>query len=423
MKLRNILFITLLFISFSLQSQDIKYARYLIDTLCSPSMHGRGYTYNSDLVAAKFIRSELKKNVIQPYNNTFFQKFDISVNLFPKNMSVIINKKELIPGVDYLVTSNSPQMEGTYKICVLDKKILGNKKKYRKFRQKDHSEEFILIDTVGLNQPKFKETYQKIVKKNTLKAKGIIRIYENKLTYVPSQIQNNFPVIELLRANMPKKLKEITVNIDAEYHEKYQTQNIIGYIEGASDSCIVFSAHYDHIGRMGKDTYFAGANDNASGVTMCLDIAREISQRKCKPRYTMVFMFFSGEELGILGSHYYVENPIFPLSKIKLLINLDMVGTGDEGITLVNGKIYPEEIKKLEQINEKHDYLTSIKTRKPAANSDHFFFHTVGVKCFFIYTRGKYKEYHNVNDNSENIPLNDYEDLVRLLLEYVGMCE
>ena len=232
-------------------------------------------------------------------------------------------------------------------------------------------------------------------------------------------MQNNFPVIEINRENLPKKLDNISVNIDAEYFPKYSTQNIIGYIEGETDSCIVFSAHYDHLGLMGKETYFAGANDNGSGITMCLDIGREISQQKSKPHYTIVFLFFSGEELGILGSHYYTENPIFPLNKIKILINLDMVGTGEDGITLVNGKIYPEEIKKLEQINEQGEYLSSIKTRMPAANSDHYFFHAAGVKSFFIYTRGAYKEYHNINDNSENIPLNEYEDLVRLLLEYI----
>jgi len=400
-------------------SQDIKYANYLIDSLSAPAMHGRGYVFQSDLTAAKFIKSELEKNNVLSFNKNYFQYFELNTNTFPGNMKVLINDNELIPGIDYLIASSSPTIKGDYKVEILDAKIIANKKKYRKFKQKKHSENFILIDTIGLNNPKFKETYDKIKKHNILKAKGIITIQDKNLTYVPSPIVNNFPVVEIKRQSLPSKIKNINIDIKSEYLLNYKTQNIVGYIEGEIDSFIVFSAHYDHIGRMGKNTYFPGANDNASGVAMLLDLAKTLNSRNQKPHYSIAFIFFSGEELGLLGSRYYTQNPVFELDKIKVLLNLDMVGSGDKGITIVNGKVFTSEFDKLKNINDQQKYLPEVKSRGAAANSDHYFFYEKGVKSFFIYTRGEYKEYHNINDKYENLPLNKFEELEKLLLDFI----
>ncbi len=413
--------LTIILICVSILSfgQDINYAKYLIDSLSSPSMHGRGYVYKSDFTAAKFIKSEFEKNKILAFNDNYFQFFKLNTNTFPENMLVELDDNELIPGVDYLLASNSPSIKGNFKVEIIDAKILSNKKKFRKFKKKNHSENFILIDTVGLNNPKFKETYDKIKKQNMLKAKGVIFIQDKNLTYVPSQIINTFPLLEIKRESLPKKIKNININADAEYLSDYKTQNIIGYIEGEIDSFIVFTAHYEHIGRMGKDVYFPGANDNASGTAMVLDLAKTIQSRKEKPHYSIAFILFSGEELGLLGSRHYTQNPVFELDKIKILFNLDMVGSGDKGITLVNGKVFKPEFDKLKSINDEKKYLPEVKSRGAAANSDHYFFYEKGITSFFIYTRGEYKEYHNINDKAENLPLNKFEDLERLLLDFI----
>jgi len=400
-------------------SQDIKYTNYLINSLSSPSMHGRGYVFKSDMTAAKFIKSELEKNKVLPFNEKYFQFFELNTNTFPENMFVKLDKNELISGVDYLVATSSPTIKGNFKVEILDAKIISNKKKYRKFKQKKHSENFILIDTIGLNNLKFKETYDKIRNNNLLKAKGVIFIQDKNLTYVPSQIVKNFPVVEIKRESLPKKTKDINIDVKSDFLSNYKTQNIIGYIEGEVDSFIVFSAHYDHIGHMGKDTYFPGANDNASGVAMVLDLAKTLNSRKKPPHYSIAFMFFSGEELGLLGSQYYTQNPVFELDKIKILFNLDMVGSGDKGITLVNGKVFTTEFDKLKNINDEKKYLPEVKSRGAAANSDHYFFYEKGVKAFFIYTRGEYKEYHNINDKAEKLPLNKFEELEQLLLDFI----
>jgi Zn-dependent M28 family amino/carboxypeptidase len=196
----------------------------------------------------------------------------------------------------------------------------------------------------------------------------------------------------------------------------------VGYVKGRKqpDRFVVFTAHYDHLGMMGKDTYFPGANDNGSGTAMLLDLARHYSEKRNRPDYSMAFMAFSGEEAGLFGSKYYVENPLFDMRAILLLVNLDMVGTGSEGITIVNGKAYKSLYDQMVEINDKKKYLSQIKDRGEACNSDHCPFYNTGIKSIFIYTMGEeHLEYHNVNDSGDRLPFTAYEGLFRLLRDYV----
>jgi Zn-dependent M28 family amino/carboxypeptidase len=171
---------------------------------------------------------------------------------------------------------------------------------------------------------------------------------------------------------------------------------------------------------MGADVYFPGANDNASGTAMIIDLARYYSDPENQPDYSIVFMAFGAEEAGLLGSSYYANNPLFPLNNIKFLINLDMVGSGSEGIKIVNGTIFKEEFDRMVKINDEYNFVSSINERGEAANSDHFPFYEIGVPSIFIYTLGdECKEYHNIYDVSENVPLTEYEDLFRLLTIFI----
>src|SRR5690606_21157411 len=154
----------------------------------------------------------------------------------------------------------------------------------------------------------------------------------------------------------------------------YTSQNVIGQLKGTKypDSVLVFSAHYDHLGKMGNNIYFPGANDNASGVAMLLNLAEHYS--KNAPEKTIVFMAFGAEESGIIGSQFYTENPLFQLKQINFLINLDLLGTGEDGIQVVNGSVHQTHFDKLVEINNQKNLLKEIKIRGKAANSDHYWF-------------------------------------------------
>src|SRR5205085_4755827 len=167
---------------------------------------------------------------------------------------------------------------------------------------------------------------------------------------------------------------------------------------------------------MCKYTYFPGANDNASGISLLLNLAHYYALHP-QP-YTIGFICFAGEEAGLVGSKYFTEHPLVPLKKIRFLINTDLAGTGEEGITVVNATEFPKEFALMNEINDKEHLLVKINPRGKAANSDHYFFTEKGVSAFFFYTLGGIKAYHDIFDKSETLPLNEVEDLFKLVVKF-----
>ena len=180
------------------------------------------------------------------------------------------------------------------------------------------------------------------------------------------------------------------------------------------DSFLVVTAHYDHLGGMGKTTYFPGANDNASGVSLMMELARYYAQNP-QP-YSIAFIAFAGEEAGLIGSKYFTENPLVPLTSIRFLLNTDLAGTGTNGITVVNATEFPKEFAWMNQVNDENKLLVKINSRGKAANSDHYFFTEKGVPSFFFYTLGGVTAYHDIYDRAEALPLNEFEDLFKLIV-------
>lgn len=164
-------------------------------------------------------------------------------------------------------------------------------------------------------------------------------------------------------------------------------------------------------------TYFPGANDNASGTAMLISMADYFVENTSE--YNIVFIAFAGEEAGLVGSEYFVKNKSMNFSKIKFLINLDIMGSGEEGITAVNGRIHESEFNQLKAINDEKQYLSQVKSRGETANSDHYHFHVKGVPSFFIYTMGPNKNYHDVYDTYEELSFSAYDNIVKLIVDFV----
>jgi Zn-dependent M28 family amino/carboxypeptidase len=164
---------------------------------------------------------------------------------------------------------------------------------------------------------------------------------------------------------------------------------------------------------MGQNTYFPGANDNASGCGMLLELAERFCDKPLK-NYNVVFVAFAGEEIGLLGSAAFVRNAPIPLSRIEFLLNLDIMGSGDEGITAVNGSVFTSHFDRLVKINEANQYTPQIKKRGKAANSDHHFFTERGVPSFFVYTNGKNKHYHDIFDTYDELSFASFGGLANL---------
>jgi hypothetical protein len=425
MKKLFLIFITYLLtsnISFAQNSN----AKEIIKTLSSPEFHGRGYVNKGDRKAVKFIQKEFKQIGILPFGK-HLQEFSFNVNTQPKSLALFLNNDLLNPGLDYLVNPGSPSLKGVFKTILINKTDLLNTDKLLSKLNKSINK-FLLIDnyTFDNSTKKEKEKISEIIK--FLKyspqhpAKGVIEFSNKKLTWHGSTEQNTKVSFEVNKKITLTDIKTVKINLKSKFLKNYKSNNCVGYIKGTSksDSLIVLTAHYDHLGRMGKETYFPGANDNASGIALLLDIAKKIKSNKTPPKHTTVFIAFGGEELGLLGSKYFTENPSFPLSKIKFLMNFDLAGTGSEGIKVVNGGIYNKEFQLLNQLNKKHSLLPAIKPRGKACNSDHCYFDMLGIKCFYSYTLGGIKAYHDIHDKSDTLPLTEFEDYSSLIHLFIN---
>lgn len=162
---------------------------------------------------------------------------------------------------------------------------------------------------------------------------------------------------------------------------------------------------------------FPGANDNASGVAMVLSLAKYFQVHRLK--YGIVLCLFSGEEAGLEGSKYFVSHPYFKLKKVKFVLNIDIMGGAETGITVVNATKYPKQFEALSNINEQKQYLNKVNKRGESANSDHYFFSQMNVPSFFVYSVGEVKNYHDINDKSENTPLNKFNEVEQLLIDFI----
>ena len=215
------------------------------------------------------------------------------------------------------------------------------------------------------------------------------------------------------------ELEEWNINIESKFIQNYHSQNVVAFLptKNKKAKTLVFSAHYDHLGQMGTNTYFPGGNDNASGTAMLLSMAKYFKEHPSN--YNLVFIAFAGEEAGLVGSKYFVEHPMMKLDKISFLINLDIMGSGEEGITVVNATQYEKEFETLQKINEENHLLAQVKKRGPTQNSDHYWFTTKGVPAFFIYTMGPNKNYHDIFDTYEALSFKEYDDITTLLVKFV----
>jgi Peptidase family M28/PDZ domain/PA domain len=217
--------------------------------------------------------------------------------------------------------------------------------------------------------------------------------------------------------------------------DRIETKNVVGVLEGAgphSSETIVIGGHYDHLGHggalSGSLAFFSsdihnGADDNASGTAMVLELARRLGARRDPPPRRIVFMAFSGEEKGLLGSHYYVNHPLFSLEDTVMMINCDMVGrlNAKNELTMIGTGTSPG----MDQVASALGRTAGLNIKSAAGladgfgGSDHESFYNKGIPVIFAFT-GLHGDYHRPSDDSNliNYPgmarIADYLELIAL---------
>jgi aminopeptidase YwaD len=407
---------------------DLARARHTIEDLASPKMHGRGYVQQGEHQAAAYLRGRLRQLGLAPLAPDYTQAFTLDVNTFPGELKLETEQSPahwaaLRPGQDFIAAPESAPLPASWSsITRLDTLLFTDTAAVRRLLHPVAlAGRVASLAITPTRLPAGPQTPSLLLRardetrlaslppavQQLFNSFRVRLVLEPKLTASLAASQAPYTRLEILASQWPAAATTIRFAADAQVIHNYQTQNLAAVIKGTAqpDSFLVVSAHYDHLGMMGKQTYFPGANDNASGVALLLELAAHYAQPNNRPACSVVFLLFGAEEAGLVGSRYFVQHPLVPLASIKFLLNLDLLGTGEEGATVVNGRVYEAAFARLTALNEAHHYLPRLTARGRAANSDHFPFSEVGVPAFFLYTRGGSLAYHDVNDRPAALSL------------------
>ncbi|AMR28844.1 hypothetical protein A0257_18240 [Hymenobacter psoromatis] len=404
---------------------DLARARRTIEVLASPAMRGRGYVQQGEHLAAAYLRGRLRELGLQPLAPNYTQPFTLDVNTFPGKMELAVTNAKglargetLQPGVDFIAAPNSGSIKLSFSsLWPLDTLIFSNADTAAAWVRRPLRGTLLLTsrDQAQLAQA------APALRQHLDSTAQIVLV--SKLTASLASSQASEPRLEVLASRWPQGKNLVHWQLDAQLLHAYPTQNLAAVVRGSArpDSFLVVSAHYDHLGMMGSKTYFPGANDNASGVALLLELAAHYTRPENRPAYSVAFLLFGAEEAGLVGSSYFVRHPLVPLARIKFLLNLDLLGTGEEGATVVNGRVYEAAFRQLAALNEARRYLPRLTARGPAANSDHFPFSEAGVPAFFMYTRGGSLAYHDVNDRPAALSLAGFAGAYGLARDFLDV--
>ena len=467
--------------------------------LASDSLHGRAFGTNTDglTIAAEYLAGQAQYNGLLPFNNLYFQQVKLNAvkagtktilqpvkkgkNLHPEFAAVTlnpeignINKRDLqlvfaAFGDDSVLISSLSKESVKGKIIIVsqgNEEIVKDQKEFRW----NNSIERRKIEKLSVLEPEAIVfiTLPGDKKNNTFKQIGS---WLKRDKYILESEKSTIPLVistpdfadyllgkrgkweEILKKCISGKIdRYFTLKGKVNYSisvnsELLNAQNVMGIIPGSDsilqNECVVLMAHYDHLGIDKDGEIYNGADDNGSGSVLLLEVAEAFSSMKVKPKRSIVFLWVTGEEIGLLGSRFYTENPIFPLEKTKACINIDMAGRVYEprdsvwkkspkmvkdfdGLFTLSNDVWPE-LKKINQRNcEKLGLIPD--SSLPAyflRSSDHFHFHNNSVPIL-NYATGYHADYHKVSDEVDKInfqKLKRVADLCFLVAEEVANAE
>jgi hypothetical protein len=334
-------------------------------------------------------------------------------------MAVSVGTKKLIPGVDFIVSSNSGSFKGILHYKKIDSTVLDNQEAFQKIidQIKQGEIQSLLIDLGAISTLKEASYVHQL--SNFGQLLPVVVLTDNLQIWSVGRSQMKYPVVLIKKDSFIENLP-LSIDIEAKLLKNHTSKNVAAFIPGTKKNAktVLITAHYDHLGGMGQEAYFPGANDNASGVAMVLALSKHLKENPIK--YNIVVVAFAGEEAGLIGSTYFVTSEVLPLADIRFVLNIDIMGSGDEGITVVNGAVFKKEFKLLTKLNNKKGYIKKVKPRGETQNSDHYPFYKKGVPSFFVYSMGYNQHYHVVGDTHEALTFAHFLPMKMLLADFLS---
>ena len=237
-------------------------------------------------------------------------------------------------------------------------------------------------------------------------------------------IANRFKNLKIKAKGTNKYFQDFSFNKSTNPHDQVSfgetendsmifSKNVIGYIDNNVEHTVVIGAHYDHLGYGGEGSLHVGseihngADDNASGTALMLDLASQLKFNNRNNNY--LFIAFSGEEMGLLGSNYFVKNPTIDLSSINYMINLDMVGRLKEDKSLAIYGVGTSPIFK-QTINSNNESFNLIENESGVGPSDHTSFYINDIPVLHFFT-GQHSDYHKPSDDADKVNFDGVKEI------------
>ena len=420
--MKKLLFV-LLAVCLQAGAQDPAHYKRIVKEISSAKYQGRGYAKGGANKAGKFLAKEYEKAGV---DEVICQPFTLDIQTFAGKMEMWTNSKlenskfkKLTPGVDFSMREYSPGVKGEFPVYHVDTLNFDADRMFADLAKPEYQN--CLVACEFWFTYRHREAFSRLQTKDGCTNAGLIYTWPSPIKFFKAYGHRvvDKPIIWVTPEAI-EGVQRVKLNVDAKFLKDYECFNVIAKVEGQShDSCYVFTAHYDHLGNLGKKVFYAGANDNASGTATLVTLAAYYA--KHRPKYDMYFLAVSGEDANLRGSTYFVEHPTFPLSQIKYLFNIDMIGDNcpvqycelsDEGM-----KAFPL----FEKINAEQHYFSSLHRGALAANSDHYVFAVRHVPCvFFENEKGDaFQYYHTIFDNWEHVVTDSYEPTFRLVRDFI----
>lgn len=398
-----------------------------VNYLADDQLEGRLTGSKGEELAAQYIIKQYEQLGITPKGTKGYEQvFDINEGKqIDAATSLVIDDKTLTIRKDYFPLPYSPNKKLKGKPAM----ILSEKGQPWFYDVKEILEE-------QKNNPHF--DLEAAIKKQVeiVVAKGATALFVYNSSTLTDNIQFNkndrsallpVPVIYITKEGWKKYFSDEEASMDVALsvslsEKKRKGRNIIAFIDNNAANTVIIGAHYDHLGygedKTTLDTFHAihnGADDNASGTAALLELARLLKE-KSPVNNNYLLMHFSGEELGLLGSKYWLENPTVKVAP-NYMINMDMVGRYDTAHKLTVGgygtsPVWGEVWKGLK---------TSLITRFDSTGSgpsDHASFYRASIPVQFFFT-GSHADYHKVSDDADKINYNAQRDIVKLIYELI----
>ncbi len=199
--------------------------------------------------------------------------------------------------------------------------------------------------------------------------------------------------------------------------------NIVGFLNNKAENTIVIGAHFDHLGygaegslHRGEHAIHNGADDNASGVSVLLNLASKLKKANTNNNY--LFIAFSGEEMGLLGSNYFVKNPTIDIKKVNYMINMDMVGRLKADSTLAVYGVGTSPI--LRQTLKAHNTKFKLIDKDSGVGpSDHTSFYNADVPVLHFFT-GQHEDYHKPSDDADKLNIEGMELISKYIFDVIS---